>query len=74
MNKFSNIIGIVLIIAGVLFLSYTGFTYNTQEQVAEIGNLKITAETKKTIPFSPIAGGICLVLGIGLILFNRSKR
>jgi len=74
MQKFINPIGIILIIAGVVLLSYTGMTYQTQEKVAQVGSLKITAETNKTIPFSPIAGGLCLVVGIGLLVFNRIKR
>ncbi|HSX21069.1 MAG TPA: DUF3185 domain-containing protein [Gammaproteobacteria bacterium] len=74
MQKFINVLAVVLIIAGIVLLSYTGITYQTQEKVAQIGDVKITAETDKTIPFSPIAGGLCLALGIGLIVFNRMKR
>lgn len=67
-------IAIVLIIVGVIFLSYSGFHYTTQEQVAQIGSLKVIDEKQKTIPFSPIIGSICLAVGIGLIAFNRMKR
>jgi TRAP-type C4-dicarboxylate transport system permease small subunit len=74
MNKYSNVIAVVLIIVGVVFLSYTGYTYSTQEKVAQIGSLKITSETEKTIPFSPIVGGICLVFGIALLVFNKRNR
>ncbi len=73
MNKFINLFGIVLIVVGIVFITYTGYTYTTQEQVAEIGSVKITAAEQKTIPFSPIAGGICLAVGIGLIIFNRRR-
>lgn len=74
MNKLITMIGVALIIVGVMFLSYTGFTYSTEEKVAEIGPLKITSETNKTVPFSPIAGGLCLAVGVGLIVFNKMKH
>ncbi len=74
MKVFINIVAVILILFGILSLTYTGYTYTTQEKVAELGSLKVTAETEKTVPFSPVVGGICLALGIGLIIFNRVKR
>ena len=74
MKPLPNVIALALIILGIIFLSYAGFSYTTQEQVAQIGTLKITNEEKKTVPFSPVAGGICIILGVGIIIFNRMKR
>lgn len=74
MNKLTSIIAITLIVIGIIFLSYTGFTYSTQENIAEVGDVKITTETNKTIPFSPVVGGLCLAIGIGLVVFNRMKK
>jgi hypothetical protein len=74
MKKIFNIVAIGLIVVGALFISYSGFTYSKQENVAQIGSLTITAETDKTIPFSPIAGSIFIVFGIGLLAYNMRKR
>jgi hypothetical protein len=74
MGSFSKLIGVILIVFGILSLSYSGFTYSSQDKVAELGPVKITAETAHTIPFSPIAGGICLVAGIAMLIFDRIKR
>jgi hypothetical protein len=74
MNSMSNIIGIVLIVFGVVSLGYKGYSYTTQEKVAEVGPIKVTADTEKTVLFSPIAGGICLVAGLGLIIIGRMKK
>ncbi len=73
MKSVTNIAGIILIVVGVLCLSYTGFTYTTNEKVAEIGNIKITAQEEKTIPFSPILGGISLVAGLGLLFLSKNR-
>lgn len=73
MNTISNIIGIILIVVGVAGLGYSGFTYTSQERVAEVGPIKVNADTEKTVRIPPIVGGICLVLGIGLIVFGRKR-
>lgn len=73
MRKVYFIVGILLILCSVILLSYTGFEYTTQEKVAEIGNVTITAEEEKVIPFSPIAGGIALVIGVGLLIAAKRK-
>lgn len=74
MQKFTSVIGLFLIVAGIILLSYSGVFYDTQEKIAQVGDMKITAQTEKYIPFSPIAGGLCLAVGVGLIVFNRFKR
>ena len=71
--KIANMIGVVLIIGGVIGVSYPGITYTSDEKVAEIGSVKITNQTEKTIPFSPVAGGLCIAIGIGLIIFSRLR-
>ncbi len=70
-----KILAVVLIVFGVLALAYQGFTYTKTDQVAQIGSLNITADTKKTVPISPIVGVIALVAGGSLLVFggNRSK-
>jgi len=63
-----NIIGIVLIIVGILLLFYQGYTYTKHEKVAQLGNIQVTADTEKTVYFSPIWGGLSLAAGIILVV------
>jgi len=65
--------GIILIVLGVLALVYQGIQYTTREKIVDIGSIKISADTKKTIPLPPIVGGVALVAGIALILVDRKK-
>jgi uncharacterized membrane protein len=67
----TNIVGIILIILGVLALAYQGFTYTTQEKVAQIGDVKITADKEKSVYFPPIMGGAAVVAGVVLVLIGR---
>ena len=66
-------VGIILVILGVLALVYQGIQYTTREKILDIGSLKVSADTKKTIPLPPVVGGVALVAGIALILLDRKK-
>ncbi len=65
------LVGIVLIILGVVALTYQGITYTTREKVLQIGPLEATKKTEKTIPLPPLLGGIALGAGILLIIGSR---
>ena len=61
------LIGIVLVVFGVVALAYQGITYTSRERILDIGPIHATADTKKTIPISPILGGLALVGGIVIV-------
>ena len=67
------ILGIVLIILGAIGLAVQGITYTTRENVVDIGALKVTADTQKTIPIPAIAGGVALVAGIAVVVLASKK-
>jgi len=73
MKSTMSLVGLVLIILGIVFLAYQGFTYTKQEKVAEIGNLQITADTQKTVYFPPILGGLSIAAGIVLVVVGRKS-
>ena len=65
--------GIILIIFGVVALTYHGITYTTREKVLQIGPVEATKKTEKTIPLPPILGGVALSGGIVLIIIGAKK-
>ena len=67
------IIGIILIVLGIGALAYQGITYTTREKIIEIGPFQASADTQKTIPLSPILGGLSLIGGIVLVIMGRKK-
>jgi uncharacterized membrane protein len=71
--KSATLIGLVLIVLGIVALAYQGITYTTREKVIDIGPLEATAETEKTIPLSPLLGGLALVGGIVLVVIGNKK-
>jgi uncharacterized membrane protein len=62
------ILGIALLVLGVISLAYQGLTYTTREKVLEIGPIKATKETERTIPLPPILGGLALVGGVVMVV------
>lgn len=73
MKSTLSTLGIILIIIGILALGYQGITYTKQEDIAQIGDIKITEEKQKTLYFPPILGGLTLVAGIVLVVVGRKK-
>jgi uncharacterized membrane protein len=66
-------VGIVLIIIGVVALAYGGFSFTTNEKVAEIGPLKVEREKTQRVPLSPVLGGLALVGGIILLVIGARR-
>ena len=67
------IIGLVLIVLGIGALAYKGITYRTQEKIIDIGSIQASADVRKTVPLSPVLGGLSLVGGIVLVVIGRKK-
>ena len=67
------LIGLVLIVLGIVALAYQGITYTSQEKIIDIGPFEASADTQKTIPLSPIFGGLSLAGGVFLIIIGRKK-
>ena len=68
-----TIVGIVLIVLGIVALAYQGITYTSRETIIDIGPIKATADTQKTIPLSPLLGGLALVGGVVLVVVGAKK-
>jgi hypothetical protein len=66
-----KLVGIVLIILGVLALAYGGFSYISNDKVAEVGPVQVRADREHTVWIPPVAGGVALIAGIVLVLSGR---
>jgi hypothetical protein len=67
------IVGIVLILLGIVGLSYNRITYTTKEKIVEIGPITATADKEKSIPLSPVLGGLALAAGVGLVAVGYKR-
>jgi uncharacterized membrane protein len=69
--KGNQMIGLVLLIAGVLALAYGGFTYTKDTDKAKIGPIEITVKDKEHVNIPMWAGIAAAVVG-GILLARRS--
>ena len=63
-----RLVGIVLVILGVVGLAYGGVTWTTKEKVVDLGPLQVTHDKTQSLPLPPIAGGVCLIAGVVLLV------
>jgi hypothetical protein len=68
------IVGLILIIIGVIALASEGITYTKTDKIIDLGPIEATAEHKKTIPISPIAGGAAVAAGVVLMITGAKRR
>jgi len=71
--KTGSMLGMLLVVLGVLALAYQGITYTTHKKVLDLGPIQATEEQHKTIPLSPVLGGLALLGGVILIVAGRKE-
>lgn len=69
--KTMTIIGIILIVLGTIGLIYGGITYTSNRNTINMGDMHLQVNETRHIPFSPIAGGVAVLAGVILIVFDR---
>ena len=67
-------IGVVLIVVGIVALAYGGFSWTTKEKVVDIGPVEVTQNKTRSMPLPPVAGGICIVAGVIVLVAGSRKR
>ena len=72
--KNNHILGIILIVAGAAILAYQQFSYRSRETVIDIGPIKATAETTKTVPLPPILGWALIGSGALVLVFGSRTK
>lgn len=66
-----KLIGIVLIVIGLAGLAYGGFSFTRQKTIVDAGPIELKADKRESFPIPPVAGVICLVAGIAIVVMPR---
>jgi hypothetical protein len=64
---------IALIAAGVVGLTYGGFSYTKESHAASIGSMMLTVKDKERVNVPVWAGVGAIVIGAGLLLMPPKK-
>lgn len=65
-----RLVAIVLIVLGIVGLAYGGISWTRRETVLDAGPIELSTEKRETLPLPPIAGGLCLVAGVVLLVMR----
>jgi hypothetical protein len=69
-----KIIGIILIVAGVLGLTYGGFSYTKETHKASLGPIDLSVTEKENINIPLWASVISIIAGAGLLAVGAKKN
>jgi uncharacterized membrane protein len=67
------VIGAVLVVLGAAALIWPKLSYTQRETLVDVGPVNVAADTKKSVPLSPILGGVLLAGGVVLIAVGARK-
>jgi hypothetical protein len=68
-----RMLAVALLIVGAVALIYGGFSYNRQHTILDVGSIHATETEHKTVPISPIAGGIAVACGVALLVVPKRR-
>jgi hypothetical protein len=66
-------VGIALILLGIVAFTYQGGSDTDRAKAVDVGLVHAGVDTKKTLPISPVLGGLVLVCGIVLVFVGIKK-
>lgn len=72
--KIVAVFGVVLIIIGIIGLVHGGITYTAKQTTVQVGPFAVTAQEKRTVPISTLAGGVLVAGGIILLVLGGGTK
>lgn len=67
-------LGVILVIAGIVGFLVTGVSYTTTEKVVDMGPLQVEREQERSLPITPVASGILVVVGGALVVVGMRRE
>lgn len=69
-----RILGVILIVAGIAGFLVTGVSYTTSEKVVDMGPLQVEREQERSVPITPVASGILVLVGGALTAVGTRRE
>ena len=71
--KATQIIGLLLIVAGVLGLVFGGFSYTKDTTALKMGPIELKVQEKESVSIPMVASGAAIAIGAFLMFAGRIK-
>lgn len=71
--KGQAILGVILIIAGVILLSYRSFTTTSRERIIDAGPIQVNADVERDHFIPPAVGWAVLAGGVVVLVLGSKK-
>lgn len=68
-----KIVGIILVVSGILGLTYSSFSYTKNTEQVKLGPIEMSVNEKQTVNTPVWAGAGVIVLGGLLLLFGNRR-
>lgn len=68
-----RILGIALLVIGIMMTAFTGFNITSKKKVVDLGLVEINRQEKTPIYWSPITGGVLVLVGVVILFVGKKK-
>ncbi len=68
-----RVLGIVLLIAGILMMVFSGINFQTTKKVVDLGPIQVDKKEDKHVGWPVYTGAIVSVLGVVLVVAGKKK-
>jgi hypothetical protein len=65
---------LIILAVGLLIIGFTSFNFITREKIVDLGSVEITQKRSFQSSWSPLLGGVLIIVGGGIYLIERSKN
>ena len=72
--KTTQIVGIVLIIAGILGFVFGGFSYTKDTTALKMGPIELKVQEKETVSIPMVASGAAIAIGAFLMFVGGRRK
>jgi hypothetical protein len=69
-----KIIGILMLVCGVLALTYGGFSYMKSSRVIDAGPIQVSSHWRENVPLPPVVGAGFLIGGAVILAMSGRSR
>ncbi|GAB2634548.1 hypothetical protein [Belliella aquatica] len=66
-------LGIIMIVAGIAMFIFSGFSFNTEENIIDAGPIQVNKQKENSVNWPNYAGAISLVAGVIVLVVAKKK-